>query len=580
MEKITPYDGKEPYIFISYAHKNNDLVMPVIKRLVADGYRVWYDEGIVPGSEWDNDIAVHLEGCGMLLAMMSPEYMASGNCRDELNYARDLDKPQLLAYLSPVELPSGMRMRLGRLQAVFKYSYEIEDDFYKKIYAAECMIPCRAEAEETPAAPDTAELFQKGKAAFDAGDAAEAFKCFRIAALGGDADAMYYLGRCYKKAIGAVEDVEEAFNWYRKAADLGLADAAREIVLGTEWEYHRFGAIDLDLAPEEIAGYCRIAAEQGDDDCQYFMGLLYFMGYGVPENEDVGRQWMTLSAEQDNKLAAHDLGLYLYDKKKISEAIRWLDVVVAQADEAAETLDLIDETGEAAETLGLIYETGEGVEKDLRRAYESYQKGARIYDTEDLRCAYDRYPAGGVSYPIKIERLWRRTGVAAYLLGEYERAFHYLKGASGAESRYDGAGDHRAQYYLARCYEEGKGTPPDRAEAIKWYTRAATRANVEAVSALQRMGAPVPVLTASEHCNNGSAFYYGSHGEEKNYAEAVKHCQMAAKMGNGYAAYLVGRCYHLGGHGLKKDLFAAKRWYKISARLGSSYGKDALQKWK
>ena len=46
------YKGNEPYIFVSYAHKDSDAVFREIRRLNDLGYHVWYDEGIAPGNEW------------------------------------------------------------------------------------------------------------------------------------------------------------------------------------------------------------------------------------------------------------------------------------------------------------------------------------------------------------------------------------------------------------------------------------------------------------------------------------------------------------------------------------------------
>ena len=49
-----PYEGKEPYIFISYAHRDSDRVFPIIRRLQEDFCRVWYDDGIDPGTEFED----------------------------------------------------------------------------------------------------------------------------------------------------------------------------------------------------------------------------------------------------------------------------------------------------------------------------------------------------------------------------------------------------------------------------------------------------------------------------------------------------------------------------------------------
>ena len=111
-----PYRGAEPYIFISYAHKDAARVWPIVAKLQLDGYRVWYDEGIDPGTEWDENIASHVTGCGYFLAFLSENYLRSDNCKDELNFARDLGKKQVLIYLEDVELPSGISLRFGRFQ--------------------------------------------------------------------------------------------------------------------------------------------------------------------------------------------------------------------------------------------------------------------------------------------------------------------------------------------------------------------------------------------------------------------------------------------------------------------------------
>lgn len=139
----SPYKGNKPYIFVSYAHKNTAAVLPIVAHLQSDRYRVWYDEGIDPGTEWDENIASHVENCFCFVAFLSREYLESSNCKDELNFARELDKPRLLVYLEETELPSGMRMRLTRLQAIHMYKYTNLNDFYSKFYEFAAMQSCR-----------------------------------------------------------------------------------------------------------------------------------------------------------------------------------------------------------------------------------------------------------------------------------------------------------------------------------------------------------------------------------------------------------------------------------------------------
>ena len=136
-DKIRPYNGDEPYIFISYAHKDNSIVLPIVERMTQDGYRIWYDEGITPGTEWDDEIALHIDKCNSFIAFISNNYLKSENCRDELNFVRDLGKERLLVYIEEVSLPPGMAMRLGRLQDVRLYNYGSDTNrFFEKLYMA------------------------------------------------------------------------------------------------------------------------------------------------------------------------------------------------------------------------------------------------------------------------------------------------------------------------------------------------------------------------------------------------------------------------------------------------------------
>lgn len=139
---ISPYKGEEAYIFISYSHRNMK-ALQIVEQLQSDGYRVWYDEGIDPGTEWDENIAMHVRNCFYFIALLSEDYINSSNCKDELNYARDLGKRRLLIYLQNVQLPAGMQMRLSRLQAIHKYTYDSEKLFMEKLYATRDLYECR-----------------------------------------------------------------------------------------------------------------------------------------------------------------------------------------------------------------------------------------------------------------------------------------------------------------------------------------------------------------------------------------------------------------------------------------------------
>ncbi len=137
MTKPVPYEGNEPFIFISYSHKDREEVFKVLFNLQENGYRFWYDEGIDSGTESNEVIATTIEKCDYFIAFISANSLVSNTCRLELNFAHNLDKNILIIYLDNATLPIVMRMRFGRLRAIHKYKYENEDDFYKRLYKSD-----------------------------------------------------------------------------------------------------------------------------------------------------------------------------------------------------------------------------------------------------------------------------------------------------------------------------------------------------------------------------------------------------------------------------------------------------------
>ena len=98
-----PYEGKRPYIFISYAHLQSETVVDTIRILYEKGYRLWYDEGIPAGSDWPANIAQHMQGCERVIFFLSERAMESPNCYSEMRTACRLGKPVLIVRLEDTE---------------------------------------------------------------------------------------------------------------------------------------------------------------------------------------------------------------------------------------------------------------------------------------------------------------------------------------------------------------------------------------------------------------------------------------------------------------------------------------------
>ncbi len=136
------YEGNESYIFISYSHRDRKRVMPVIKRLQSDGYRLWYDEGIEAGSEWPETVAKHLMSCTLFLAFISGSYLDSFNCKREIDFAVSKRKSFIAVMLEETALSPGMEMQLASVQFLNKYQMK-DEAFYEKFYQSELLIACR-----------------------------------------------------------------------------------------------------------------------------------------------------------------------------------------------------------------------------------------------------------------------------------------------------------------------------------------------------------------------------------------------------------------------------------------------------
>ena len=142
-EMPIPYIGEKPYIFVSYAHKDSEVVMRAIALLQQSGFRVWYDEGIDPGSEWPDTIEKYLERSSYFIGFISANALDSNYCKCELHTAFNERKKMLIVYLENIKLEGGLKMQLSSRQSIHWYKYESENAFFKKLLTASGLNDCR-----------------------------------------------------------------------------------------------------------------------------------------------------------------------------------------------------------------------------------------------------------------------------------------------------------------------------------------------------------------------------------------------------------------------------------------------------
>lgn len=92
---------------------------------LSENHHVVYDTNIGAAREYNDEIAEMIDAATIVVSFISRNYVKSSYCIDEILYARGKEIPILLIYLEETEISSGMKMRLGRFQAV-----DIRDSFY------------------------------------------------------------------------------------------------------------------------------------------------------------------------------------------------------------------------------------------------------------------------------------------------------------------------------------------------------------------------------------------------------------------------------------------------------------------
>lgn len=192
----------------------------------------------------------------------------------------------------------------------------------------------------------------------------EAIYWFRKAAEQDYAEAQNCLAVIYESGEGVTRDPEKAEMWYRKAAEQG---------------YEPLGLMQYDYGrpkdSSEIAKEVVKAAEEGDAQYQFNLGLMYETGEGVPQDDLQAAYWYRKAAEQGFVYAQYVLGR-MYDSGKgvpqdDSQAAHWYRKAAEQGDAHAQY------------SLGVYYYNGKGVRKDKKEAVRWYHKAAeRSYELE------------------------------------------------------------------------------------------------------------------------------------------------------------------------------------------------------
>lgn len=125
----------------------------------------------------------------------------------------------------------------------------------------------------------------------------------------------------------------EAVKWYKKAAEQG--DIEAQYMLGMCC----YDGVGIKKDYVEAVKWYRIAAERGHVDAQYNLATCYHKGIGAQQNDVQAVQWYKKAAEQNDVDAQYNLGI-CYDmgigvKQNYVEAVMWYQKAAKQGDNDA-----------------------------------------------------------------------------------------------------------------------------------------------------------------------------------------------------------------------------------------------------
>ena len=110
-------------------------------------------------------------------------------------------------------------------------------------------------------------------------------------------------------------------------------------------------------------------AEEGLAKAQVNLGLLYFNGQGVPQNDAEAVKWFRKAADQGDNFAQHNLGVIYDAGRGVSqdrvEAVKWYQKAADHG------------LADAQYDLGQMYANGHGVPQDYVRAHMWFSLSAR-----------------------------------------------------------------------------------------------------------------------------------------------------------------------------------------------------------
>ena len=384
-------------------------------------------------------------------------------------------------------------------------------------------------------------------------DYAKAMEWYRKAADRGLADAEYSVGVLYENGWGVTKDIDRAKGWYQKAADQG--DGSARVRLQRLQANAAPAASASDENDPLVKECARLAATP--DGKPWPIGSSGRLSASVDPAKAVPACQAALNAHPGDARVQYELARALGSGGSYAE-------IVPDLTRAADAGD-----APAQSSLGELYYAGLGVKQDYAQSFARYQKAADQGDPFAQAGLGQQYAWGhGVPADHAQALAWfRKSADQGNAHGQnglgrlYERGWAVDKDFTQALNWFHRAADQGyplSQVNIGLMYQSGEGVSQDYAEAMAWFKKAADQGYLPA------------------YLRIGLAYRDGR-GVDRNYAEAAEWFKKAADQGYADAELELGWFYE-NGLGEDKNNDRAKVWYQKAADQGNSGAQAALQR--
>jgi len=378
-----------------------------------------------------------------------------------------------------------------------------------------------------------------------------AFEWYKRAADLGYYKAIFSVGYCYEKGIGVRTDESKALMYYGKIENTEQQYEIGCDILSGRRNGHRW-TNDYGIPKK----WFERASEKGHIMAHFKLGVCYYFGYGCKEDKIKAENLFKIISDAESQ---YNIGY---------EYFTTVQTTRKDKDSNKFALEWFEKSGYQGYCLGLFmvgvcYMLGLGVKSDNDKANNYFEKIHNAEDQYKIAKFLDKrhnFSISSFNFTDEICYSWYKKAarqghdksqyvVGLFLLGIRHNDGSVQENPEEAVSWFRKAalqGHPKAQYELGRCLWEGYAIKQNYDEALIWLSMSSNQDNGEAQNLLGCM-------------------YDQGNGVLKDLKKAFNLFSLSANNRCNYAYYNLGLCYE-NGNGVERNLKKAYYWF-IKARL-------------